>query len=243
MVTALSAEYSSAPVAEVVKLAVHVVWAPAAVDDGTTVRPDTAFAVVIDTDAVAALVSAEVTTETDADPVVVVLVTALSATDSTSPAVTPEPVLNEQVSVVPLVLKLSSLTMLLVVVSVTTQVSVLKDPSSVPDGSVTETLPSAAGIPPVAEVVNPTVQSALAPAAVDVGVAETAVTDVGGPAKAKRAKPNDVIVKTIEHASTIKRWTGRSRLERFGPPPDVSASLVWKGSGVHLITHPRLGRT
>ena len=180
MVTALSAEYSSAPVAEVVKLAVHVVWAPAAVDDGTTVRPDTAFAVVIDTDAVAALVSAEVTTETDADPVVVVLVTALSATDSTLPAITPEPVLNEQVSVVPLVLKLPSLTMLLVVVSVTTQVSVLKDPSSVPDGSVTETLPSAAGIPPVAEVVNPTVQSALAPAAVDVEVAETLLTEFTG---------------------------------------------------------------
>ena len=180
MVTALSAEYSSAPVAEVVKLAVHVVWAPAAVDDGTTVRPDTAFAVVIDTDAVAALVSAEVTTETDADPVVVVLVTALSATDSTLPAITPEPVLNEQVSVVPLVLKLPSLTMLLVVVSVTTQVSVLEDPSSVPDGSVTETLPSAAGIPPVAEVVNPTVQSALAPAAVDVEVAETLLTEFAG---------------------------------------------------------------
>jgi hypothetical protein len=91
MMTALSAVCSKAPVVEVVKFTVQVVWAPTAVDPGVTVSPDTVFAAVIDTATVAALVSAEVATDTDGEPVVAVSVTPWRTTDNASPAVTETP--------------------------------------------------------------------------------------------------------------------------------------------------------
>jgi hypothetical protein len=80
--------YGKPPEAEVVKPAVQTASAPAAVDDGVTDRLFTALAVVMETEAVAALVSEVVDTEVVADPVVVGLVTPLRVTDSWSPAFT-----------------------------------------------------------------------------------------------------------------------------------------------------------
>jgi hypothetical protein len=87
-VTALSAGPSRAPVAEAPKPMVHVAWAPAAVDEGETDNPVTALGVVMETEAVAALVSADVDTEVEVEPVALGLVTPLRATDSTSPGST-----------------------------------------------------------------------------------------------------------------------------------------------------------
>ncbi len=71
---------------DVVKPTVQSVVAPTAVEDGETDRFATAWAAVSVTDFVAVLVSAEVETVVVADPVAVGLVTSVSTTESTSPA-------------------------------------------------------------------------------------------------------------------------------------------------------------
>ena len=116
---ALSADPANAPVDDVVKPIVQLARAPAAVDDGNTVKLATDWGVVMVNALVDDFESDEVVTVVVADPVVVGLVSPVRTTETTSPEFTGLPSFSVHVTVVPLPLPQLLLTVSAVVVSVT----------------------------------------------------------------------------------------------------------------------------
>ena len=172
----LPADPSRAPDEDVVKPTVQVESAPAADEDAVADNDTTDWAVVIEIEAVAGVVSDVVDTDTVAGQVALGLVTPFRVTVTASPAATESPLEIRQVTVVPLATAQLEPTVWSAVVSTT--VPPAKDPRVVPVGRVTEMLlPAAPSRSPEDDVVKPTVQVAGAPAADEDASTDGAATD------------------------------------------------------------------